>query len=230
MLDDALLDLLQPVMVAVEDLLRERQILLDLGLLVPGNREQPVEIIAHDGRLGRHRRHLAQLFELLPSLLARLLRELGALDLVLDLGELILSAGHDQKSFVVPLVPRRRLALCRRAFDRKDSTHCCAAWISIWPVSVVGHVADMPDRQVRANRTHAPQQPTSPTDHLVGTSERVGRISRPSRPGGRQIDNEIELGRLLDWNVGRLRPAQNRRASDQLSNSYRLFVRLKNTA
>jgi hypothetical protein len=51
-----------------------------------------------------------------------------------------------------------------------------------------------------------------------------------SRPGGRQIDNEIELGRLLDWNVGRLRPAQNRRASDQLSNSYRLFVRLKDTA
>ena len=40
----------------------------------------------------------------------------------------------------------------------------------------------MPDRQVRANRTQAPQQPTSPTDHLVGASERVGRISRPSRP------------------------------------------------
>ena len=88
----------------------------------------------------------------------------------------------------------------------------------------------MPDRQVRANRTQAPQQPTSPTDHLVGASEREGRISRPSRPGGRQIDNEIELGRLLDWNVGRLRPAQNRRASDQLSNSYRLFVRLNDTA
>jgi len=91
-------------------------------------------------------------------------------------------------------------------------------------------VADMPGREVRTNRTQAPQQPTSPTDHLVGASEREGRISRPSRPGGRQIDNEIELGRLLDWNVGRLRPAQNRRASDQLSNSYRLFVRLNDTA
>ena len=42
-------------MVVVEDLLRERQILLDLGFLVPGNREQPVEIIAHDCGLGRHR-------------------------------------------------------------------------------------------------------------------------------------------------------------------------------
>jgi hypothetical protein len=99
MLEDTLLDLLQPAMVVVEDLLRERQILRDLGLLVPGNREQPVEIIAQDGRLGRHRRRLAQLLELVPSFLARLLRELGALDLVLDLGELILSAGHDRKSF-----------------------------------------------------------------------------------------------------------------------------------
>ena len=104
----------------------------------------------------------------------------------------------------------------------------CRLDVRITPES--GRVADMPDREVRANRTQAPQQPTSPTDHLVGASEREGRISRPSRPGGRQIDNEIELGRLLDWNVGRLRPAQNRRASDQLSNSYRLFVRLNDTA
>jgi hypothetical protein len=97
MLDDALLDLLQPVVAVVEDLLRERQILVDFGVLVPGNREQPVEIVAHDGRLGRHRRHLAQLLELVPSLLARLLRELGARDLVLDLGEVVLSTGHYQK-------------------------------------------------------------------------------------------------------------------------------------
>jgi len=103
----------------------------------------------------------------------------------------------------------------------------CRLNVRITPES--GRVADTPDRQVRANRTQAPQQPTSPTDHLVGASERVGRISRPSRPGGRQIDNEIELGRLLDWNVGRLRPAQNRRASDRLPNSYRLFVRLRDT-
>jgi len=56
----------------------------------------------------------------------------------------------------------------------------CRLNVRITPES--GRVADMPDRQVRANRTQAPQQPTSPTDHLVGASERVGRISRPSRP------------------------------------------------
>src|SRR5262245_36621616 len=90
-LDDAFLDLFQAEVIVVEDLLGEREVLLDLGLLVPGDREQPVEIVAHDRRLGRHRRHLAQLLELVGGLLARLLRELGLLDLVLDLGELVLA-------------------------------------------------------------------------------------------------------------------------------------------
>jgi hypothetical protein len=67
-------------------------------------------------------------------------------------------------------------------------------------------------------------------DHLVGAGEQHRRHVEAEGLGGRQIDNEIEPGRLLDWNVGRLRPAQNRRASDQLSNSYRLFVRVKDTA
>jgi len=54
-LDDALLDLLQATKVVVEDLLHERQVLPDLGFLVPGNRKQPVEIIAENRGLGRHR-------------------------------------------------------------------------------------------------------------------------------------------------------------------------------
>ena len=90
-LDDALLDLLQAEVIVVEDLLRELEVLLDLGLLVPRDRQQPVEIVAHDGRFRRHRRHLPQLLELVRRLLARLLRELGLLDLVLELGELVLA-------------------------------------------------------------------------------------------------------------------------------------------
>ena len=90
-LDDPLLDLLQAVMVVVEDLLRSLRSFLTLRLLVPGDGEQPVEIVAHYGRLRRHGRHLAQLLELVLGLLARLLGELGALDLLLDLGELILA-------------------------------------------------------------------------------------------------------------------------------------------
>src|SRR5215475_7536174 len=87
--DNPLLDLLQAEVIVVEDLLGKLEVLLDLGLLVPRDREQPVEVVAHDGRLRRHGRHLAQLLELVGGLLARLLRELGLLDLVLDLGELV---------------------------------------------------------------------------------------------------------------------------------------------
>ncbi len=90
-LDDAFLDLLQAVMVVVEDGLREAEILLDLRLLVPRDRQQPVEIVAHDGRFRRHRRHLAELLELVGRLVARFLRQLGLLDLVLELGELVLA-------------------------------------------------------------------------------------------------------------------------------------------
>ena len=35
------------------------------------------------------------------------------------------------------------------------------------------------------------------------------RNSKPERLGGLEIDDEIEFGRLLDRDVGGLRPAQN---------------------
>jgi hypothetical protein len=90
-LDDALLDLLQAVVVVVEDRLGVDQVLLDLRLLVPRDRQEPVEIVAHDGRFGRHRRHLAELLELVGRLVARFLRQAGLLDLLLQLGELVLA-------------------------------------------------------------------------------------------------------------------------------------------
>ncbi len=76
-------------MVVIEDLLGMDEILLDLRLLAPRDRQQPVEVVAHHRRFRRHRRHLAQLLELVGGLVAGLLRELGLLDLVLDLGELV---------------------------------------------------------------------------------------------------------------------------------------------
>ncbi len=78
-------------MVVVEDRLGVVEVLLDLRLLVPRDREQPIEVVAHDGRFRRHRRHLAQLLELVGRLVARFLREAGLLDLFLELGELVLA-------------------------------------------------------------------------------------------------------------------------------------------
>ena len=46
-------------------------------------------------------------------------------------------------------------------------------------------------------------------DHLVGAGEQSGRDGEAERLSGEQIDDEIEFGRLLDWDVGRLGPTQN---------------------
>src|ERR1700730_14316513 len=46
-------------------------------------------------------------------------------------------------------------------------------------------------------------------NHLVGPRKQHGRNRQAEHLGGRQIDDKIELGRLLDRDVARLHPAQN---------------------
>ena len=87
--DDPLLDLFQAIVIGVEDLLGQLEIFLDLALFAPRDREQPVEIVAHDRRFRRHRRHLAELLEFVRRFLAGLFRELGLLDLVFQLLQLV---------------------------------------------------------------------------------------------------------------------------------------------
>ena len=89
--EDALLDLVEAEVIGVEHVLRLSEIPLDLGALAPRDRQDPVEIVAHDGGFGRHRRHLAQLLELGDGLVARFLGELGVLDALLELGEIVLA-------------------------------------------------------------------------------------------------------------------------------------------
>jgi len=76
-------------MVFVEHLLGEREIALDLRAIAPRQRQHPVEIVAHDGRLGRHRRHRPQLLHLRLALLAGVLGKLRLLDAILDLRQLV---------------------------------------------------------------------------------------------------------------------------------------------
>jgi hypothetical protein len=47
------------------------------------------------------------------------------------------------------------------------------------------------------------------SDHLVGAQQERFGDRQAERLGGREIDDEVELGRLLDRKVARLRPSQN---------------------
>ena len=78
-------------------------------------------------------------------------------------------------------------------------------------------VGSLPACCARAASGHAAAAPPSKRDelapsHSITSSARassVGGIVEAERLGGRQVDDQIELGRLLDREVGRLRPAQN---------------------
>ena len=60
-----------------------------LGLLVPRHRDQPVEIVARDGRLGRHRRHGLEALQLLDGLFFDVLGHPRLFDLLLQLFDLV---------------------------------------------------------------------------------------------------------------------------------------------
>ena len=89
--DDPLLDLFQTVVVGVQHLLGAAKVLLGARLHAPRQRQQPVEVVAADRRLGRHRRHRLKLLQLGFRLFAGFLAELGCRDLLFQFGDLVLA-------------------------------------------------------------------------------------------------------------------------------------------
>src|SRR5262249_47213607 len=57
-------------------------------------------------------------------------------------------------------------------------------------------------------RTHAPQQITLLFDHLVRRIQKARRHSEAERLGGLEGDYQLELGRSLHRQIGRLRPLE----------------------
>ena len=57
-------------------------------------------------------------------------------------------------------------------------------------------------------RSHASQQATPSIDYLIGPQEELLGNCQAERFGGGQVDDELELGRLLDRKVGGLRPLE----------------------
>ena len=89
-LEDAVLHLLEVVVVVVEDLLGLGEVDLDLAALVPGQRDQPVQVGPGDRVLGRGRGHAREALELPQGLLLGLLGHPRRLDLLAQLGRLAL--------------------------------------------------------------------------------------------------------------------------------------------
>ena len=83
--EDAVLDLLQAVVVLVEDVLGMGEVVQDLGLLAPRQAGEHVDVVAHHRRFGRHGRHELELLEFALGLLARFGRHARGLDLLFDL-------------------------------------------------------------------------------------------------------------------------------------------------
>ena len=84
--EDALLDLLEVVVILIEDLARLWDVDLALGALVPWQRGQPVEIGLDHAVLSRRGRQLRKAIQFALCLLLRLLRHAGLLDLAAKLG------------------------------------------------------------------------------------------------------------------------------------------------
>ena len=111
--EDAILDLAQLIVVFVENLLGEHQVDLAAGACVPGQQGQPLDVIAGDGVVGRHGRHAAEAGKLLQRFLLGLLRhtrrfQLGAqlLDIALAVvafAELLLDRLHLLAQVVIAL-------------------------------------------------------------------------------------------------------------------------------
>ena len=89
-LEDALLDLLEPVVVLVEDLLGVVDVAVLLAALTPGQGEHPVDVVAHHGRFRAHGLHHLELAQLLLQPLTRLVRGVLGVDLLLELRDLVL--------------------------------------------------------------------------------------------------------------------------------------------
>jgi len=75
--------------VGVEHVLRGLQVLAHLAALLPRHAQQPVQVVAHNPGLGRHRRHLLELVELVAGLGLDRLRHAGGGDPAGDLVEVV---------------------------------------------------------------------------------------------------------------------------------------------
>ena len=115
--EDALLDVLQPVVIAIENLACPRQVVGILGILPPGQDGEPIEVAAGDVVLGRSRLKEAQLLHLVVHGALRLGVEFQTLEAGLELLDLAGLPFLCQPQFLLDrleLFAEKKLPLLRR--------------------------------------------------------------------------------------------------------------------
>src|SRR5258708_3335723 len=93
--EDALLDFLEAIMIFVQSFFGARDVADFFRPLLPRHGQQPVEIVARNGGLGRHGRHRFQFFQFLDRLVANFLRHARGFDLLLQFVEFALFAAAE---------------------------------------------------------------------------------------------------------------------------------------
>ena len=86
--DDPFFDFFKPVVIGVEYFFRVRQIGTDLGFFLPGQRNDGIDVVTHDGCLSRHWRHQFQFLQFRLGLGARLFGHVRGLDFLFELIDL----------------------------------------------------------------------------------------------------------------------------------------------
>ena len=89
-LDDPVLHLFQAEMIGIQHGLRRDDVLLHLAALAPRQAQQRIEIVANHRGFGRLRRHRLQLLQFAQRLFTGFLGEFDLLDLLFQLGDLVL--------------------------------------------------------------------------------------------------------------------------------------------
>ena len=90
-IQNAVLHLLQLVVVLVQNLLRFANVDLRARTLGPGQHRKPLDVVARQRVVGRHRRHARQPRQLLQRLLLHVLRHARGIDLLAQLVDLALA-------------------------------------------------------------------------------------------------------------------------------------------
>ena len=78
-------------MIGIENLLSRHDIPAHPALLLPGDGQHPIQVVAHHGRFRAHGAHAAQLLDLGQRLFARFLGEFGRFDLGFNFGNFVLA-------------------------------------------------------------------------------------------------------------------------------------------